>query len=149
MLVEREEQYNLYGGYNPAFVRKARENQRARERERQEAKRKDAERELQKQQREARRRHRLIPVERMFSEQAIKPDVIPARQIIKTVAVKHGVSVEQILGHSRAWPIVQVRREAIQTVERMRPDMTATQIGRAFNRDHSTILYTLKGRRGK
>lgn len=151
MLVEREEQFREYGGYNPEFVKRARERRKAeklaqlrRETERWKAQQERGER-------ERRRRLLLSRVECLRDEHLPKPDAakLEARTIIREIADKHQVPVEAIFGHSRAWGIVQVRKECIRAVHRARPDLTTTQLGRIFNRDHSTVIYALRGRRGK
>lgn len=69
------------------------------------------------------------------------------KQIIKEVANKHGLTYKDIIGKSRKAHIVAARYEAIEAVHRARPKLSLNGIGKHFSdRDHSTILYSLKKR---
>ena len=63
--------------------------------------------------------------------------------IIAEVAREHGVTVGAILGPSRGMKETRARWEAIRRVHRERP-RPLNQLGKLFNRDHSTIMYALK-----
>lgn len=65
------------------------------------------------------------------------------KAIIAEVALKHGFAVEDILGRSRVKGLIVARHEAIHEVAKARPSMSLPQLGRIFNRDHSTILSAL------
>jgi chromosomal replication initiation ATPase DnaA len=73
------------------------------------------------------------------------------RGIIAEVALAHRVTVEDILGPGRSAPLVEARHKAIIEVAVRRPAFSLPQIGRCFNRDHTTILHVLRkhGIRGK
>lgn len=67
--------------------------------------------------------------------------------IVKLVALKHGVSFDEIIGPSRFKEIVLARHEAMRLV-RQHTDISAKRIGLLFGgRDHTSVLYAL-GRRG-
>jgi chromosomal replication initiation ATPase DnaA len=73
------------------------------------------------------------------------------RGIIAEVALAHRVTVEDILGSSRAAPLVKARHEAMIEVAIRRPAFSLPQIGRCFSRDHTTVLHVLRkyGIRGR
>jgi Bacterial dnaA protein helix-turn-helix len=73
----------------------------------------------------------------------------PAVDIIQEVGDQYGYSVEEIISQRRHHDILPVRAEAIWRVYSERVDMTTPQIGKVFNRDHSTIIHTVKKRRAK
>lgn len=70
-----------------------------------------------------------------------KPSVI---DLIRLVASKHGVTVSAIKGSARHRAIVAIRHEAMAFVYKLRPDLSLPQIGRVFNRDHTTILHAVR-----
>lgn len=76
-------------------------------------------------------------------ERALQP-VAVARRIIADVALKHEVSVKQILGDDRQAPVIEARREAMSLVYRANPNWSLVKMGRFFNRDHTTILHALR-----
>lgn len=55
---------------------------------------------------------------------------------------EHGIESDQILGRSREKPIIRARNDLIRTLHKS--GWSATQIGRAMARDHTTILHSLK-----
>jgi len=64
-------------------------------------------------------------------------------QIVARVAEKHGLTIGDIRGKSRLQAHVDARWEAIQAVRLAFPDDSLTQLGRLFNRDHTTIMHAL------
>lgn len=66
------------------------------------------------------------------------------RSIIATVAEEHGVSAQDILSSIRNRKIVLARQHAIHEVKARRPGLSLPQIGRAFGRDHTTVLHSLR-----
>lgn len=64
--------------------------------------------------------------------------------LIRAVAMKHALTVADIKGPSRAMNIVDARQEAMAMVYKTRPDLSLPQIGRIFDRDHTTILHALR-----
>ncbi|WP_054312112.1 helix-turn-helix domain-containing protein [Mesorhizobium sp. 1M-11] len=73
----------------------------------------------------------------------------PAREIISRVGALHGYTLAEITGPRLEKRLVQARFDAIKAVADARPDMSLPQIGRIFNRDHTSILHALKKRGGR
>lgn len=63
--------------------------------------------------------------------------------IIGVVAMETRIPVDVILSPRRTKPVVEARYMAIRAVHRACPHYSTTQLGRIFNRDHTTILYAL------
>lgn len=66
------------------------------------------------------------------------------KEIIKRVCWENYADVADVLGTSRNRRIVAVRQRAMAEVRKQRPDLHLTDIGRLFNRDHTTVLHALK-----
>jgi len=72
----------------------------------------------------------------------------PVQAVIAVIAERHGITVKEMMARSRAGRLVKARHEAIVTVattctvggERM----SLAQIGRIFQRDHTSILHVLQ-----
>lgn len=62
------------------------------------------------------------------------------KDIIKRVCWEHEMSVAAVVGPSRNKQIVAVRHAAMAEVH-MHTDLTLTQIGKLFNRDHTSVLH--------
>ncbi len=73
----------------------------------------------------------------------------PAREIISRIGVVHGYSLAEIIGPGLEKPLVQARYDAIKAVADHRPELSTTQLGRIFNRDHASIIHALKKRGGR
>jgi hypothetical protein len=90
---------------------------------------------------------RSAPIALMWEEQVRgKPVTAPAyrvRLIISEAAVKFRTTPEAILGTSRQGYIVNARYFAMREVKRTHPHMSYPQIGRIFNRDHTTVMYAI------
>jgi chromosomal replication initiation ATPase DnaA len=69
-----------------------------------------------------------------------------ARNLIGRVAAWHGYTVEDVLGPSRARPLIQARFDAVAAVATTYPGMSLPMLGRLFKRDHTTILHALRVR---
>jgi chromosomal replication initiation ATPase DnaA len=69
-----------------------------------------------------------------------------ARERIALVAAVHGVEIPVMLGNSRQRKVVAARWGAIRFVHEL--GLSTPQIGKLFNRDHTSILHAL-GRRGR
>ncbi len=74
---------------------------------------------------------------------------MPAREIISRVGALHGYTLAEITGPRLEKKLVQARFDAVKAVADARPDMSLPQIGRIFNRDHTSILHALKKRGGR
>lgn len=68
----------------------------------------------------------------------------PVKSIIMRVAIKHDLTAEDIVGRSRLRPIVKARHEAMREVYNLRWAMSLPNIGRCFNRDHTSILHAIQ-----
>lgn len=64
-------------------------------------------------------------------------------EIIAKTAEKHGLKVSDLTGPRRFRPIVRARWEAMAEAYDLRI-WQSTVIGRAFNRDHSTVLHAVQ-----
>lgn len=65
-----------------------------------------------------------------------------AQRMAEIAAKRYGVSVEDVLGPSKEKHFVEARRYAWKMARRS--GWSLTEIGRAFNRDHTTILVGLR-----
>lgn len=65
------------------------------------------------------------------------------RQITFQVALKHNVTVADILSRMRDAPIVKARYEAMWRLS-TEGGLSTTQIGRFFKRDHTTALHGIR-----
>lgn len=63
---------------------------------------------------------------------------------IRKIARRYGVNEVALVSHCLNREVAAVRFWAIKFVRRARPDMTVQEIGRIFDRDHSTIVHALK-----
>lgn len=72
----------------------------------------------------------------------------PTRQsgmdIIRGFCAENDIDIDVILGVSRSVEIVHLRQLAMVEVYTLRHDLSLPQIGRLFNRDHTTIIHALK-----
>lgn len=66
-----------------------------------------------------------------------------AATIIRLVALRTGVSADDIIGPRRHRPIAAARKAAIKLVHSHCPHLSMPAIGRIFHRDHTTILFSL------
>ena len=66
----------------------------------------------------------------------------PLQIIMRTVCRKHAVTVKQFLGRQRGRRIVAIRLEAIFLA--IDEGESIAEIGRAFNRDQTTIRHAIK-----
>lgn len=63
--------------------------------------------------------------------------------LIRVVALKHGLTYYSIVGASRVAKVVSARREAVRLVKTHCVTMTPHAIGRLFHRDRTSILNLL------
>lgn len=89
---------------------------------------------------------------RMFEEAAQKFPIAAAddqntvRGIIARVAAEHGLKSADLTGPSHARKFIGPRHEAIYRVWIEKDPIGLAEIGRYFNRDHTTILSALRKR---
>lgn len=63
--------------------------------------------------------------------------------IIAACAAEFGISCELMMSRSRIKRVAKPRQEAMRRVKAAFPKMSAEQIGRLFDRDHTTVLHAL------
>ena len=69
---------------------------------------------------------------------------LSAKEIIRTVAAKHGLTTDDLTGPARFKTIAHARQEAMWEL-RLRTKLSTTQIGqRLGDRDHTTVLHGLR-----
>jgi hypothetical protein len=73
--------------------------------------------------------------------------VDPVTQIIELVAERFGVSPAAILSPSRAQPTALARQIAMRLAREL-TDLSYTQLGARFHRDHSTVIHAVKATEG-
>lgn len=66
------------------------------------------------------------------------------RTIVKLVALKHGLTPGDLSGPNRSRPFVAARHEAIALVWTHCRAVSLPAVGRMFQRDHTTILHSLR-----
>jgi chromosomal replication initiation ATPase DnaA len=75
--------------------------------------------------------------------------VAPSRSfvmsVVRVVAEKHNVKIDDVLGASRTVKAWNARREALTLIhEAGAGRFSTTGIGKAFGCDHTTVLYNIK-----
>ena len=73
----------------------------------------------------------------------VKQRLFTAKSIIEEVADKYELTPDDLKGRSRNKEVLIARREAAVRIHR-ETNLSTTQVGRIFNRDHTTIIYYLK-----
>lgn len=71
---------------------------------------------------------------------------VTMREITEVHAAAHGVDIKVLLGPDRTRWISAIRNAAILVMHTH--GKSASEIGRFFNRDHSSILYAIKRAKG-
>jgi chromosomal replication initiation ATPase DnaA len=64
-------------------------------------------------------------------------------EIIHATAEKHGIDICDLMGGSRTWNVGRARHEAYYRVKERKPALSLNQIGKFFQRDHTSILFGL------
>lgn len=70
-----------------------------------------------------------------------EPPAVTAERVVDRVSKKYGVSTDDIYGRKRAKHIALARSVAIHIIREI-TDMSYSAIGKIFDRDYSTIIYT-------
>lgn len=98
--------------------------------------------------READRKRRIEELERQriagrqkLIQQTAQND---AKGVIARIALEMDVRIEDLLGPRRSVKLVEARHKAMIAVALERPKLSLPQIGRLFNRDHTTIIHALQ-----
>ena len=91
---------------------------------------------------------RSAPIALLWGEQIGRVMTMPqdaSRRLIAAIASKHGLTAGDLTGPNRRRHVVVARYEAIKAVKAAHPQLSYPQLGRLFNRDHSTCLYAMGG----
>lgn len=70
--------------------------------------------------------------------------VLLVRRLAGEIARRKGAAIALVMGKSRTAPVVKVRHAIIEEIHKEHPEISVSDIGRAFNRDHTTILHALR-----
>lgn len=65
------------------------------------------------------------------------------RALVKLAALKHSISVADVVGIARSVPIVAARQEAMWLIRTHCPHLSLPEIGLIFGRDHSTVYHSV------
>ena len=66
--------------------------------------------------------------------------------LCEEVAARHRISSEEMRGHCRRAGLVEARREAYEVMRRA--EFSVSEVARFFRRDHTTVLFALRGAKG-
>lgn len=91
------------------------------------------------------------PAERQWDTQFNYPPTPPSilwRRIVWECAIKHGVTVDDVMGYGRRVVVVRARHEAMRRIYR-EVKAELTWVGRLFDRDHSCVINAFKRKRQK
>jgi hypothetical protein len=77
------------------------------------------------------------------------PPAPSAAQILQEVCEKYDVALAELRGSRKHAYIAKARVEAVLRLARELPHWSTPRIGRAINRDHSTVIHTLKRHGGR
>lgn len=66
-----------------------------------------------------------------------------SRRIVETIAAHYGVTAAGIRGSRRGAPLIEARQAAHSALW-IETTMSLPQIGRMLNRDHTTILHSIR-----
>lgn len=148
MLNDDAPSYHYRAGYNPDFIRKLQEK---REQERRRKLRAEAAKERRRIEKEHSEIKQAVQAARDAAkreqEEAARIELqgrVPVKDIIAHVAHLHLLKPDDLIGPRRMKHIIAARHEAIRVTANLRPDLSLPQIGRAFNKDHTTILHALR-----
>ena len=64
--------------------------------------------------------------------------------LARSISAEHHVHVEKLCGRGRTKSVAAARNHLYLLVHHNRPDMSLAEIGRAFGRDHTTIMYAVR-----
>ncbi len=71
------------------------------------------------------------------------PEPITAEKIVEEVSRTYNVSVDEIYSRKKSANIAHARQIAIYIINKVM-NISSTEIGKKFNRDHTTVLYTVE-----
>lgn len=79
----------------------------------------------------------------------VEPELLPAwRRITREVCRKHGVTMGDLISPRRSYYIVSARHELFWRLYE-ETSMSLPQIGRRFNRDHTSVMHGVKSHQRK
>ena len=64
--------------------------------------------------------------------------------VVQEVAKQYGLDVDEVLGRARSKTVARARCMAMW-LTRVRLDMSYPEIGREFDRDHTTVMSAVRG----
>ena len=70
-----------------------------------------------------------------------RTDRIANYQLAHRIAIDHGVTLAMLIGRSRIRKVVEARYDCFRRYHEA--GFSAAEIGRRFDRDHTTVLYAL------
>ena len=141
-----EQAARIYRGHNPNFARRvwAKRREAPKPSAAQEPAPLISKNELRDKARRARieelERQRIAGREKLIRQTSNKD----ARAVMARVALEMDVRIEDLLGPRRSAKLVEARHKAIIAVALERPKLSLPQIGKLFNRDHTTIMHALQ-----
>lgn len=69
----------------------------------------------------------------------------PSGRLIATlIGEEHGFTADQIMSYRKPDRLVLARHHAMVELRRLRPNMSLPQIGKAFGRDHTSVINAFK-----
>lgn len=86
---------------------------------------------------------KIVEHDQRFSKQVMRDRIMPkwVREIVEQCAATHKVLVSELLGDSQRKQAVAARHEAFYVVKAMKPVLSFPQIGRWFDRDHTSVIH--------
>ncbi len=70
---------------------------------------------------------------------------VPPKAIIAEILADFdGISVADVMSHRRGRHLISARHACVYAVHKRRPDLSYPQLGRIFERDHTTILHAVR-----
>lgn len=64
-----------------------------------------------------------------------------ARDIVREVAYRHKIYVSDLASDNRFHDVVHARTEAMYRIKAAKPEVSSTQLGKWFDRDHTSVLH--------
>ena len=80
--------------------------------------------------------------------EAVMADAVTPRKaklaVVAAVAMKHGLTLPEIMGADRRHHVAHARQEAFWVLRDTYPEMSLPAIGRMFGKDHTTVLHGIR-----
>lgn len=80
--------------------------------------------------------------------EAVMADAMTPRKakmaVLTAVAIKHGLTLSEIMGKDRRHHVAHARQEAFWVLKQTYPEMSLPAIGRMFGKDHTTVLHGIR-----